>query len=49
MIVVSAYADYLAKAYVGGAAQVIRKPFEPENLLNAVLEVLPEQANHAGH
>jgi two-component system, OmpR family, response regulator MtrA len=46
VVVVSAFADYLAKAYVCGAARVIRKPFDPEKLLDAVRQVLPAEAGN---
>jgi CheY-like chemotaxis protein len=46
VIVMSAYADYLAKAYLCGATRVLRKPFNPDSLLDAVSEALPEEAGH---
>ena len=39
--------DYLATAKDFGACSILPKPFEPNDLLRAVQEWLPQEANHA--
>jgi CheY-like chemotaxis protein len=46
VIAISAHADYLAKAYQLGAARVMRKPFNPYYLLDAVFYELSKQTEH---
>ncbi|HYE73019.1 MAG TPA: response regulator [Blastocatellia bacterium] len=46
VIVISAYPDYLAKCYLTGATRVIRKPFDPHLLLDAVFFELSKKTEH---
>jgi CheY-like chemotaxis protein len=46
VIAISAQADYLAQAYQLGAARVMRKPFNPYYLLDAVFYELSKQKGH---
>lgn len=46
IVVLSAYPDYLSKAFVAGATAAIRKPVELDELFDKVLSLLPEEAGH---
>ncbi|MFN7948645.1 MAG: response regulator [Blastocatellia bacterium] len=46
IVVLSAYPDYLSKAFVAGATVAIRKPVELDELFDKVLSLLPEEAGH---
>lgn len=46
IVVLSAYPDYLSKAFVAGANVVIRKPVELDELCETVLRVMPMDAGH---
>lgn len=49
IVAMSAYgADHLAKAYLSGATLTIRKPMDPESLVEKVSEALPPGATR-GH
>jgi len=49
IVAMSAYgSDHLAKAYVTGATATIRKPLDPDNLIDTIIDALPEPATH-GH
>jgi len=46
VVVMSAFPDYLAKAYVHGGTVVLCKPADPLSLREAVLQALPGAADH---
>jgi CheY-like chemotaxis protein len=41
VVVMSAFADYLAKAYILGGTVALRKPADPDGLRRAVFQALP--------
>ena len=42
IVAMSAYGDWLAKAYISGATETVRKPCDPLDLLDVISRLLPD-------